>query len=169
MSGQEKRFTYRVLAVFAFLVVIVSVSGCATLQQQIQQPTVRLENLAFLGGDLREQRYGITLEVDNPNGIPLPVRALNYSLSLAGRDFASGMTRDAFSIPARGREQIQLEVRTNLVDSFSHLRALLSGGARSFDYNMSGDIQIDLPLVEPIPFSRSGEIQLTNAQNTEAL
>lgn len=169
MSAQEKRLTFRVLALFALLVVAVSLNGCATLQQQIEQPTVRLANLSFLGGDLRQQRYGLTLEIDNPNAIPLPVRALNYQLRLAGQDFANGLTREAFSIPARGREQIRLEIQTNLVDSFNHLRALLAGGATSLDYEMSGDLQIDLPLLDPIPFSRSGEIQLTSARSNDTL
>lgn len=164
MSGPEKRFTFRLLGLFAVIVVIASLSACATLQEAIEQPTVRLTNIAFLGGDLTQQVYGITLELDNPNAISLPIRALNYNLRLAGKDFASGLTPDAFSIPARGSEQIRLEIRTNLLESYNHLSTLLSGGMAKLDYEMSGDIQVDLPLISPIPFSRSGEIPLTNSR-----
>lgn len=164
MSAQEKRITVRILALFALVVVMVSMAGCATLQQAIEQPTVRLANVAFLGGDLSQQVYGVTIEIDNPNGISLPVRGLSYNLRLAGKEFARGLTPDAFSIPARGREQVSFEVRTNLLESFNHLSSLLSGGVRTLDYEMSGDVQIDLPLIDPIPFSRSGEIPLTSSR-----
>lgn len=164
MTMLEKRFTFRVLAILAVMLVTVSLTACSTLQDQIQKPTVRLANIAFLGGDLSQQTYGVTLEVDNPNGMSLPVRAISYSLRLADRDFASGLTRDAFSIPANGSENIHLEIRTNLLDSVSHLTRLLQGGITELDYQMSGDVQIDLPLLGPIPFSQTGRIPLTSAR-----
>ncbi|MBT8143852.1 MAG: LEA type 2 family protein [Gammaproteobacteria bacterium] len=164
MSNSEKQLTFRVLAVLAVVLVIVSLAGCATLEREVQQPQVRLANIVFLEGGLREQVYGITLEVDNPNGFPLPVKTVNYVVNLADKQFASGATSSPFSIPANGTDQVQLEVRTNLIESFSHLRTLLQGGVRELEYNMSGDVQINLPLVSAIPFSQTGTIPLRMQQ-----
>lgn len=161
MSGTEKRLTIQVLGLLAIVLLIVSLASCSTLQQQVQQPTVRLANIAFLGGDLRQQSYGLTLEVENPNGFALPVRVVNYQVRLADKDFASGATSSPFSIPANGSDQVQIQVNTNLLDSISHLAALLQGGAREVEYNLSGNVEINLPLVGAIPFSQSGIIPLT--------
>ena len=169
MSGTEKRLTLRILGVFALILLIVSLVGCATLQQQVQQPTVRLANVAFLGGDLRQQTYAVTLDVENPNGFALPVRVVNYRVRLANKDFANGATGSPFSIPANGSDQVQIRVNTNLLDSISHLAALLQGGAREVEYNLSGDVEINLPLVGAIPFSQSGTIALTTERNAQAM
>ena len=108
-----------------------------------------------------QQVYGVTLQVDNPNGFPLPIKGVNYAVKLAGQDFATGLTPNTFSIPANGSDQVQVQVRTNLLESLGHLSRMLSQGPQNLDYELSGDIQIDLPLIGAIPFSQTGTIPLT--------
>ena len=161
MTEPERRLTLRVLGAMALLLLIAMVAGCSTLQEQFEQPTVKLASLALLEASMSRQVYGIKLEVDNPNGYPLPVKAINYNVRLAQKEFASGATSNAFSIPANGSDTIDLEVRTNLIESITQLGRLLQGGASELDYQVSGDIQINLPLVGAVPFSQTGKIPLT--------
>ena len=46
---------------------------------------------------------------------------------------------------------------------------MLSGNPKELDYELSGDIQIDLPLVGAIPFNQAGTIPLTRGSNAESL
>lgn len=164
MTRSQTRLTLYVLGLFTALLVLASLSGCSTLQSQFEQPTVRLANVALLEVGLLQQTYGVTLQVDNPNGFALPIKGINYNVRLAGQDFASGLTPNAFTIPANGSDQVQVEVRTNLLESIGHLSRMLSGGPQDIDYEMSGDIQVNLPLIGAIPFTRSGTIPLVRKQ-----
>ena len=169
MSRSEKRFTFIILGVFTTLLVLASLSGCETLQSQVERPTVKLDGISLIEAGLVQQVYGVTLQVDNPNGFTLPIKGVNYAVKVGGQEFATGLTPNGFSIPANGSDLIQVEVRTNLLESLGHLGRMLSGGPQELDYELSGDIQIDLPLVGPIPFSQSGIIPLTRGSKTESL
>lgn len=164
MTRSQTRFTLHVLGMFTALLVLAGLSGCSTLQSQFQQPTVKLANVVLLEAGLLQQTYGITLQVDNPNGFSLPIKGVNYNVRLAGQDFASGLTPNGFTIPANGSDQVQVEVRTNLLESIGHLSRMLSGGPQDIDYEMSGDIQVNLPLIGAIPFNRSGTIPLVKKE-----
>lgn len=166
MNRAQTVLTARISGVFTLLLVVAIVSGCATLQSQFERPKVQLANVTFLEGGLLEQVYAVTLHVDNPNGYTLPIKGLSYALKLGGQDFASGVTPNAFSIPANGSEQISIQVRTNLLQTIGHLSRLLSDNAQSLDYEMSGRVKINLPLIGEIPFSQSGTIPLQTPQNS---
>ncbi|MDH3646566.1 MAG: LEA type 2 family protein [Gammaproteobacteria bacterium] len=167
MSRSQKRFTFMILGIFASIMLLASLSGCSTLQSPFQQPVVKLANVQLVELGLLQQTYGVTLQVDNPNGYTLPIKGVTYAVKLAGQDFASGLTPNGFSIPANGSDQVQVEVRTNLLESLGHLGRMLADGPQNVDYELNGDIQIDLPLIGAIPFSRSGTIPLTRRADTE--
>jgi LEA14-like dessication related protein len=167
MSTSQKRFTLIILGAFTMLLVLASLSGCETLQSQVEQPTVKLAGISLVEAGLVQQVYGVTLEVENPNGFTLPIKGVNYAVKVGGQEFATGLTPSGFSIPAKGSNQVQVEVRTNLLESISHLGRMLSGNPKELDYELSGDIQIDMPLVGPIPFNQAGTIPLTRGANVE--
>lgn len=166
MFTSEKRLTCVILGVFTLILILASLSGCSSLQSQFDRPTVRLAGITLVEAGLLQQVYGVTLQVDNPNGFALPIKGVNYAVKLGGQEFASGLTPNGFSIPANGTDQVQVEVRTNLVDSLGNLGRLLSGGSQKLDYELSGNIQIDLPLIGAVPFSQSGTIPLTRGSGT---
>ncbi len=168
MTRNERRFTVLVLSVFALVLSAASLSGCSTLQSQFERPTVKLANIALVEMGLLQQVYAVTLQVDNPNGFKLPVKGVRYAVRLAGQDFATGLTPGAFNIPANGSDQVQVEVRTNLLESFGHLSRMLSDGSEDLAYEMTGDIQIDLPFIDTIPFSQSGTIPLVRRQGQDS-
>lgn len=169
MSSSQKRFTFIILGAFAALLVFASLSGCASLQSRFEQPTVKLAGISLLEAGLIQQVFAVSLQVDNPNGFSLPIKAVDYAVKLGGQDFASGLTPNAFSIPANGSDQINLEIRTNLLETYGYLRTLLSNKPQNLDYQLSGNIQVNLPLMNAIPFSQSGTIPLTRQVNAEAL
>ena len=147
----------RSVFVTAALVVLVA---CESLTPTIEEPQISLVNVAIKEIGLIRQTYGLTLQVDNPNGIPLPIRGLSYNVKLAGVEFAQGTTANAFSVPAYGQENFEISVQTDLVSTANHLKTLFKDRPSEIDYQVGGEVEIDLPLIKPIPFSHGGKVDL---------
>ncbi len=145
----------------AWIVCLAALStGCATLTESLESPEVTLTGLRMVEAGFARQRYDLTLKVRNPNRIPLPVRGLAYRIDLAGERFAAGETLRSFTIPANGETDFELSVTTDLLRSLSSLQKLIEQREQSLQYSIGGELQVDLPLVRAIPFSRSGALDL---------
>ncbi|NNC55697.1 MAG: hypothetical protein HKO07_08250, partial [Pseudomonadales bacterium] len=104
---------------------ILAASGCTALRDKIQAPALSLAQVQMLDSTLLEQRYRLTLRVQNPNGVALPIKGMNYAVKFAGVDFASGVTPNAFRVPANGEHDVDIDVTTNLLRSAQQLMAYL--------------------------------------------
>lgn len=135
-------------------------SGCSTLMASVEPPQLALSNVQMLSSTLLEQRYRLTLRVNNPNAVALPISGMSYAVKFAGVDFASGVTPNAFRIPARGEHLVDIDVSTNLLRSAQQLVAILRANPDSLDYELTGSVDVDLPLIGAIPFSKSGVVSL---------
>jgi len=142
------------------LALVLGLTACGSLVRDIQPPEIELVGLQFTGVELNRQTFRLSLDVTNPNSIPVPVRALSYQLQLAGGAFADGNSEERFTLPANGTQRIRLNVGTDLLGTLTRISNLLKGSGGAMDYEISGDMHVDLPLVKPIPFRRSGEIAL---------
>ena len=143
------------------LCLILLLTGCAAWQPQLQQP-----NISLVGVDIRElgllrQRYVLTLSVQNPNAITIPVRGMSYALRVAGDEFAKGVSPKAFTLPGYGETDVEVEMTTNLLSTLSKVQELLTGTRELVDYQLSGKLEVDMPLIKTIPFSNRGEFRLT--------
>lgn len=139
---------------------VAATAGCSQLVQELSPPSVALAGLELVNAGVANQTFRVTLDVANPNGIVLPVRGLNYELALAGGPFAKGEAAESFRLPANGSERVRLNVTTDLVGALGRITQLLQGRASTVDYDISGALQVDLPLVEPLPFSQKGQVAL---------
>lgn len=157
LTGKVMR-VWRAFLVLA--IVLVSAPGCETLMAQVQAPQLSLTNVQMLSSTLLEQRYRLTLRVNNPNAITLPISGMNYAVKFAGIDFASGVTPNAFRIPANGEQLVDIDVSTNLLRSAQQLMAVFRSDPDSLDYELTGSVDVDLPLVGAVPFSKSGVVAL---------
>ena len=143
------------------LSLILLLPGCALWQQRLQEPTISLVGLEIRELGLLRQRYALTLNVQNPNAVTLPVRGLRYGVHLGGEQFATGVSPQAFTVPAYGETDIEVEMTTNLLTVLSKIQALLAGTQESIEYQLSGALEVDLPFVGAVPFSNKGAFRLT--------
>ncbi|MFK8016191.1 MAG: LEA type 2 family protein [Gammaproteobacteria bacterium] len=141
-----------------FVGLMLATSGCSTLTNSVESPTLSLSNVTMLQSNLLEQRYRLTLRVQNPNGIGLPVKGMNYAVKFAGIDFASGVTPNSFRIPANGEHLVDIDVTTNLLRSAQQLMRYFKDDPDTLDYQLSGSIQVDIPFVGAVPFTKSGTV-----------
>lgn len=139
---------------------LLALTGCATMAAYLEPPTVRLLAVELLDSSLTRQSFRVTLELTNPNSLPVPVRAMNYDVKLLGESFASGGLQSPFTLPAGGSETVKVDVAMDTLATLGNLTRALRGAASAIDYQVNGTLQVDLPFAKPIPVTHSGQVPL---------
>lgn len=140
------------------LITLVSLTGCATLPQ-LQPPGIALEGIEVLQIGFTEQRFGLELEITNPNGIPLPITGLRYGLTVSGIELGNGATTERMRIPANGNSRIQLELSVDAVRLLGQLSAWTRNPPDELSYLFDGEIDVEL-WPRPLQVSREGRVPL---------
>jgi len=136
-------------------------AGCATSRLDAEPPTVQLDRVRLIDADWSRQRFVLEFAAENPNGFLLPVRSVDYAVHLAGQQFANGSATEAFTLPAGGQGHFSIEVNTDLVSSASLLSVLIfREGRREIDYELAGELGIDIPFARPLRFRESGRVSV---------
>ena len=126
-------------------------SGCATMAGLGEAPRVSLVSIVPLDVQLLEQRFAVTLQVQNPNARDITIRGLDYAIEINDKLFAQGVSGKAITIPAYGMNTAQVEVVSTLQRVMEQLEALSHRARPSIDYAISGSASIDgIPI--PVPF-----------------
>jgi LEA14-like dessication related protein len=139
-----------------------ALSACALLHPHFEQPTVRVAGVELRGGNLLQQNFVVKLNVQNPNDRALPVRALTFSLKVEGVDFASGLSEQAFSVPALGDADFDMDISANLAFALLKLADKRQQHADTLGYELSGTARIDLPFTRQIEFHENGSLPLSD-------
>jgi LEA14-like dessication related protein len=139
-----------------------ALSACALVHPHFEQPTVRVVAIQLRGGNLLQQTFAVKLNVQNPNDRALPVRELDFSLKLEGLDFASGLSEQAFSVPAHGDADFDMNISTNLALAVLKLADKRQQHADALSYELSGTARIDLPFTKQIAFHQDGSLPLSS-------
>lgn len=143
-----------------FLAGLLAVGGCAGVQApQLQAPDVRLAALELTGLALEGQSVRATLQVDNPNGVPLPLDGLRLDLTLDGRRAARAESASAAMIPARGSGVVEVETATSLLGLAAQLAPLAQG--QDVAYALTGSTLIGGLFRVTLPFEEAGRLRLT--------
>ncbi len=148
-------------ATVALVAIAAVAAGCATTGYRPEPPVVRLDGVRLLEAGWDSQRFRLDFEAMNPNSLALPVRSIDYTIRLAGQRFATGSASESFTLPANGVGRFSIEVRTDLMESASMLSTLIfRKGQREIDYDLGGELGINLPFVKPLRFQESGRVSL---------
>ena len=149
---------------FATLLGTVVIAGCAAgTGISIAEPDVTLSGVEMSNVSFSGQTFVLSFAVDNPNPFPLPVRSVRYHLQLANQTFASGETQGDFSVPASGNGQFDISVELDILKSAGQLTGMLRSGMRKpVAYELNGSLAVDIPYVQPLPFSASGVITIAS-------
>ncbi len=141
---------------------VVVLSGCQTISESLEAPDVRLSNVRLQELSSLQQQFVLDFEVSNPNAIPLPIKAINYGVMLGGMSLVNGRSESAFRVPANGEGSFSISVETSLMEVVKALGTrIMLGGEQSLDYQVGGDVAVDLPFIRPLPFKTEGTVQIT--------
>jgi LEA14-like dessication related protein len=134
-------------------------AGC-TLAPKFQTPQLSVVDVQMLGGDLWSQRLKVRVHVQNPNERPLPVRSLDYTLEVEGQTFATGASTEAFTVPALGESDFDMNVTTNLAGTMLKLLTRGASADNNVAYRLSGTLSLSAGLLRSIPFDQRGSFKL---------
>jgi LEA14-like dessication related protein len=143
---------------------MLSLMACSLVTPKFNRPNVTVASIELRGGNLLQQNFAVTLDVQNPNARPLPVRGLHVELSVGGAQIASGVSDRAFVVPPFGDSQFDMTIKANLGAAVLLLANKLDQHADSVDYDLTGAANIDLPFLRDLPFHQTGSFSLKGVQ-----
>ncbi|GMQ95600.1 MAG: LEA type 2 family protein [Gammaproteobacteria bacterium] len=141
-------------------------TGCAIMGGLSEPPRVSLASIAPVDLQLFEQRFRVTLRVQNPNSKDITIRGLDYEIVVNDKLFAQGVSGKPFTIPANGESAVEVEVVSTLQRVMEQLQELGNRGKPSIDYAISGRVSIDgIPV--PVPFDYRDTLTLPGFEERE--
>lgn len=139
--------------------------GCASSGSLVREPAVELASVEVIDMDFAKQTFQLGFNVYNPNPFPLPVRGIRYKVRLNDQGFAGGETDGRFTIPADGNGSFAISVDLDLARSGTQFSSLLRAGLRDdLNYELFGDLDIDMPTTPSLRFKSSGTIAVQSAR-----
>ena len=152
---------------FALLAILaVVLGGCATMSGLGEAPRVRLVSITPTDVQLFEQRFRVTLVVQNPNSEDITIRGLDYAIEVNDKIFAEGVSGKPITIPAYGGNTADVEVVSTLQRVLEQLRSLGEQDQPTIDYAISGHVSVDgIPF--PLPFQHQDTLTLPGFEKRE--
>lgn len=141
------------------LIALLALAGCSSLLPKLEAPRLSIVKVELLKSDLLQQQLRVRMRVQNPNDRTLPVRSIEYSIEVAGEEFAHGDSDRNFVVPALGETEFDVNVTVNAA---SLLLRLAGGGGRNreLNYRLVGTVKLSSGLLRSIPFEQKGVLPL---------
>lgn len=153
MTGRAK-----ILFVFFSCLLVAACAG--GLPGNVKPPIVTISNIVPAQMTLFEQRYDMSLRVQNPNDAALPVSGMEYAVLLNGQEFARGVDNQNVSIPALGEEIIHVSVTSTPLDWINLFNRINSEPLGGLDYKVSGTLHLESYNHKTLPFAQAGKISM---------
>jgi LEA14-like dessication related protein len=149
------------LRTLALSLVATGLCSCASTDTLISSPTVNLTSVELTAISLKRQTFNLGFDVDNPNPFPLPVKAVEYRVLFDDERFAGGETTGRFTVPARGQDAFVISVDLDFMSTANQFASLLRKGVpEQVNYELQGNLTVDIPFARPVPFSSTGVIDV---------
>jgi len=148
----------RVSGVGALALALAGLAGCASLVGRYEAPSVQVQGVEMLGGDLQHQRLRVHLAIDNPNKRALAVRTVTYQVALAGTPLASGQSSSPFNVPALGQGSFDLDVEADFAQALRIVGEHLREG--KVEYQVAGRVKLASGWIPELPFTGRGQLPL---------
>lgn len=157
------------LATFALICAFVA-GGCQSLQDLTgltAKPAARVVGSSIRGLSLQNAVLLFDVEVANPYSAGLPLADLSYTLGSNGRKLLEGSIQPSGSIPARGKQIIQLPVTVGFAPLMTTLKGVKPGAV--LPYTADFRITVDAPVLGrvEVPFSKTGELPVPAVPEVE--
>ncbi|MHA6492925.1 LEA/WHy family protein [Pseudomonas borbori] len=147
------------LSLLIFFGLFSGLGGCSTwVSGDFKEPDVRLIKVDVIKAKLLEQHFVLRFRIDNPNGVSLPVRGLDYTVHLNEVLLADGESSTWFTVPAHGHHEFDVPVRTNLWRHLRRIVKLLEKPDEPIRYRLNGEVKTGLLFGRDVHVARNGEI-----------
>ena len=127
------RFTRSLLAGLLFI----ALSGCAHFGRTVEQPTVRLVDLAPASSTLFEQRVLLTFRIVNPNPFALSWTGAKVTTRVNDMDLLPGVSSENGQVDALGESTFTVEASASTLGLLRQIMRF-EGGQTQLTYALEG-------------------------------
>jgi len=141
------------------VILVVLVSGCASLFWMGEKPHVDIVNITPKEMRLLEQTFLMELRIQNPTETDLDITGMSFELEINGQPFARGVSNQSLKVERLSTQLVQVDAYTGLVSILRQLSEAKKGSyASGFKYRLKGSIHTGAPSFR-IPFDETGEFK----------
>ncbi|WP_020396726.1 LEA type 2 family protein [Thiolinea disciformis] len=133
-----------------------ALAGCSAMgpaSNFIQAPKISIQDASVQNISLMQGTGLVTLQITNPNPVPIPLEGVQYNLRLNGAQVASGAQRQSMHLMPNQPMAVQIPIQLNLQQIMQLAPNLWR--SQQVQYELDGAVQV--PYLS-IPFQRQGEI-----------
>ncbi|HCO59924.1 MAG TPA: hypothetical protein DIT58_06990 [Porticoccaceae bacterium] len=154
-----------VIRLATLLLVILVLTGCATLSNNLQPPLVTVTGLEPLPGQGLAPKLRVQLELQNRNNEALQLAGLDFDLAIDGRRFASGVSNRELRLPPLGTAETEVEITLNGFNVARQLFQWLQQPPDDLNYAISGHLHLTRGIRRKLAFNREGSVPLQQGLN----
>ncbi len=144
---------------FALVLLVAGLTGCASLNPNYEQPTVTLSSFRALPSEGMTPSFEIGLRIINPNPSSLALSGVVYTVSVQGHELVKGVGKDFPAIEGYSQGDVTLTASANLLGGIRLLGDLMQVSSDSLDYDF--EARLDLAGLHPsIRVHEKGTFQL---------
>jgi LEA14-like dessication related protein len=141
------------------VILVILVSGCASLFWMGEKPHVDIVNITPKEMRLLEQTFLLELRIQNPTETDLDINGMSFELEINGQPFARGVSNQSLKIERMSTKVVQVDAYTGLTSILRQLSEVKKGSyASGFKYRLKGSIHTGAPSFR-IPFDETGEFK----------
>ncbi len=150
------------------LVILLACTGCASgPDADFVSPPVSLVNLEQLNSAGIQQRYRVTLRVQNRNTFPLSISGYIVNLSLNGNTVADGVNNSAIVLPGLSEDLVVVDTTTN---AFQVLQTMLEfPGRNSLTFGVNGKIFVQRDIQWTVRFWDDGVLRVPDPSDPSGM
>jgi len=160
MTGRAGQRTGARLWAAAILGIGLIVAGGCSLTPHFERPHLTVVKVDVEGAQFVQQRFRVHINVDNPNARALPIRAISFTLKIAGEDLGYGATAAPFTVPAKGSAEFETIVTTDLATTLLKVLPRIKDRSQPIEYQMTGKVETDMMFLGVVPFDQRGTFTL---------
>ncbi len=149
------------------MVIMVTISGCATISPDFEDPQVKVVSLRMLPPEDQAQGLVIGLRILNPNSSALNLVGMSYSLRLQGYDLLSGAKNDIPSIPAYSEVPVDVVATFNLINGLRFLQTMINKQDDIMNYELVAKLDVGSRLRPAVRVVETGQIRLNSGQKLQ--
>jgi LEA14-like dessication related protein len=148
----------RIKALWLLLTALM-LSACASMPSK-DPLQVSVAGIESMPGEGMELRLLVKLRIQNPNDAPVEFNGISLSLDVMGRDFASGVSDQAGTVPRFGEAVVAVPVTVSLMRMARQVIGMLDGKpVDKVTYSLTGKLN-GVSLFGTQRFSSKGELEL---------
>jgi LEA14-like dessication related protein len=138
----------------AAAVALFAAAGCL---RPLEKPTVKVDTVDVHSVTLRGMTGRMALDIFNPNQVSLPLKAVDWELSIGGARAVRGRVDLSASIPAMGTAPVAVQMHVDSMDAVQVAKRL-AAGAR--EYRVEGTLIFDTQLGNlSVAFAGTGDLR----------